>query len=89
MENMPTQNSRVAKIDDIPAHLYEIIKDIRQGREVVLTEHEKIIARIIPVSNSGKPEKWPAFSERAIAIFGKSPKTSASESLTKTREERF
>jgi len=89
MKNMLTQNSRIAEMDDIPEHLYEIIKDIRQGREIVLTEHDRIIARIIPVSNSSKPEKWPAFSERAIAIFGKFPKTSASGSLAKTREERF
>ncbi len=89
MENMLMQNSRVAKMDDIPVHLNEIMKDIRQGREIVLTEHDRIIAKIIPFSDRDKPEKWPDFSQRASAIFGKSPKTSASDSLTETREERF
>ena len=89
MENMPIHNSKMARMDDIPNHLHEILNDIRQGREIVLIEHDRIVAKIIPVSNDAEPEKWPDFYERAIAIFGKSPKTTACESLTKTREERF
>ena len=89
MENIPSHDSTIAEVNDIPDRLYEIMDKIRQGREIVLTDHDKIIAKIIPVSKSVKPGKWPDFTERAISIFGKSPKTSVCESLSKTREERF
>lgn len=89
MGNTAIDNSRTAKMDDIPNHLDEILNDIRQGREIVLTEHDRVIAKIVPVSNAGEREKWPDFYERAVALFGKSPKTTACDSLTETREERF
>jgi len=89
MENMFISKNRMTKMDDIPVHLNEIMKDIHQGREILLTHHDRIIAKIIPFSDRGKPEKWPDFSQRAVAIFGKSPKISASDSLAETREERF
>ncbi len=89
MEKMPIQTSKVARVDDIPNQLHEIMNEIRLGREIVLTEYGKVVAKIIPVVNDGEPKKWPDFYERAVGIFGKSPKTSACDSLTKTREERF
>ncbi|MEE4358260.1 MAG: hypothetical protein V2I97_17455 [Desulfococcaceae bacterium] len=64
-------------------------KDIPDGKGIILTEYDKVIAKILPVSDYGKSVKWPDFSQRAISIFGKSPKTSASESLAESREERF
>ncbi len=81
--------SRTENMDDISNHLHEILDDIRRGREIVLTEHDRIIAKIIPVSNAGQQEKWPDFYGRAVGLFGKSSKTSACDSLTETREERF
>jgi len=87
MENIPI--TRTEKMDDIPNHMDEILNDIRRGKEIVLTEHDRVIAKITPVSNAGEPEKWPDFYGRAVALFGKSPTTSACDSLTETREERF
>ncbi len=89
MEKKPNHNSKVANVDDIPDRLHEILNEIRLGREIVLTEHNKIVAKIVPVSNEDEPEKWPDFYGRAIGIFGESPKSSACDSLTETREERF
>ncbi len=89
MEKVPIRNSKAARVDDIPNRLHEILNDIRLGREIVLTEHNKIVAKIVPVLNEDEPEKWPDFYGRAIGIFGKSPKSSACDSLAETREERF
>jgi len=89
MENLSIQNSRVANIADMQKNLKEIVGDIRRGREVVLTEYDRVIARIIPFSDSEPPEKWPDFSQRAIAIFGKPPESAAVSGLAETREERF
>lgn len=85
MGNISIQNSRVARVDDIQNNLDEIMEDIRHGKEIVLTEHDRIIAKIIPFSEYAKPLKWPDFAERAVAIFGQSPRTYASDSLMKTR----
>ena len=79
---------KVARVGDTPNKVHQILNDIRLGREIVLRQHDVVIAKIILVYNDGEPEKWPVFYERAVGIFGKSPKSSACDSLAKTREER-
>jgi antitoxin (DNA-binding transcriptional repressor) of toxin-antitoxin stability system len=44
---------------------------LRQGKTVELRERNKLIAKIVPESESPKkPVKWPDFAARRKAIFG-------------------
>jgi antitoxin (DNA-binding transcriptional repressor) of toxin-antitoxin stability system len=42
---------------------------LRAGKTVELRERDKVIARIVPEGQEGRPVKWPDFEARAKKIF--------------------
>lgn len=43
---------------------------LRSGKTVELRERDKLIARIVPEKETGKPVQWPDFAARRKKIFG-------------------
>jgi antitoxin (DNA-binding transcriptional repressor) of toxin-antitoxin stability system len=71
---------KTATVQQVPEQWSDILKWVASGEEVQMTDHDKVVARIVPAGTS------PDFVERAKAIWGeKPPGKSLSEIVTETR----
>ena len=82
--DMKTANER-----ELQHHLKRILDVIDHGEEVVITRRNRRIAKIVPLRESTRIDKWPDFVGRArkvkILAEGKNP----SELIVESREERI
>jgi antitoxin (DNA-binding transcriptional repressor) of toxin-antitoxin stability system len=59
---------KTATIQQVPEQWSDILKWVTAGEEVQMTDHDKVVAKIVPASVS-----QPNFVERAKAIWGENP----------------
>jgi antitoxin (DNA-binding transcriptional repressor) of toxin-antitoxin stability system len=59
---------KTATIQQVPEQWADILKWVVAGEEVQMTDHDKVVAKIIPAAGS-----QPDFVERAKTIWGEKP----------------
>jgi len=52
-------------------HLSDVMRQVDQGQEVVVTRRRRPIARLVPVASAAHRVAWPDFAARAPGIKGK------------------
>ncbi len=77
-----------ASVRDLRYNFHEVEDLLRQGKEVQITKHRRVIARLVPESDQ-KPQPLPDFLSRLKKIYGKPLKVSGADLVAKDREERF
>jgi antitoxin (DNA-binding transcriptional repressor) of toxin-antitoxin stability system len=59
---------KTATVQQVPERWADILKWVAAGEEVQMTDHDKVVAKLVPV---GAPQ--PDFVSRAKAIWGDNP----------------
>jgi len=77
-----------ASVRDLRYKFHEIEDLLRQGEEVQITKHRRVIARLVPEREKKTPE-IPDFLSRLKKIYGKPLKVTGAEIIAKDREDRF
>jgi antitoxin (DNA-binding transcriptional repressor) of toxin-antitoxin stability system len=83
-------NMKKATIREVQHNLSKVLQWVEDGEEVQVTRRDRIVAKIVPADRGAEKPKWPDFSARAEAIWGKRPRgKSASAILIEDRKERM
>lgn len=75
---------KTATVGEIQKNFARVLKEIKAGEEIVVTNRGKPVARIISMGARGDIE-WPDFFEEAIEVEGKT----MSEIVLEGREDRM
>jgi prevent-host-death family protein len=75
---------KTTTVGKIQKNFARVLKEIKAGEEIIVTNRGKPVARIISLGPEGNIE-WPDFFEQALDIKGKPP----SEIVLEDREDRF
>jgi prevent-host-death family protein len=51
-------------------HLSEVIRQVDQGNEVLVTRRRRAIARLVPLQSAPARSQWPDFAARTARIKG-------------------
>ena len=60
---------KTADVQQVPQQWSDILRWVAAGEEVQVTEHDRVVARVIPA----KPLATPDFLARAKALWGETP----------------
>lgn len=83
-------NMKQASIRQIQHHFSEVLRYIEDGEEVYITKRNKVIAKIVPQSESVHDDiQYPEFTRRANEIFRNNKNIGLSETIIDQRDERF
>jgi antitoxin (DNA-binding transcriptional repressor) of toxin-antitoxin stability system len=77
-----------ASVRDLRYKFREVEDLLRQGEEIQITKRKRVIARLIPESDTKAPE-LPDFMSRLKKIYGKPLKVTGAAIISKDREDRF
>ncbi len=75
---------KTATVGEVQKNFARVLKEIKAGEEIIVTNRGKPVARIISIGVRGDIE-WPDFFEEAIEVKGKT----LSEIVLEGREERM
>jgi len=59
---------KTASVEQVPEQWPDILKWVRSGEEVQMTDHDKVVAKLVPAGVS-----QPDFVSRAKAVWGENP----------------
>ncbi len=59
---------KAASVDQVPEQWADILKWVRSGEEVQMTDHNEVVAKLVPAGASG-----PDFVKRAKVVWGENP----------------
>jgi prevent-host-death family protein len=76
---------------ELQQNLKKVIERVERGETVALTRRRRVIARLVPATETRPVPPWPDLDARARAIFGNRilSDPSPSELLIQDREERW
>jgi len=60
---------KTASVQQVPQQWLEILRWVAAGEEVQVTQHDQVVARVVPA----RPPTTPDFLARAKAIWGETP----------------
>lgn len=60
---------KTASVQEVPQQWPEILRWVAAGEEVQVTQHDKVVAKVVPAT----PVAQPDFLARARAIWGEKP----------------
>jgi prevent-host-death family protein len=82
---------KTATVRQVQHGLANVIAEVQKGREIAITKHGKIVARILPAAPAQGRRCWPDSAARMDALMGgkKSKGTPASAIVRERRGERL
>lgn len=82
-------NMKKASVREIQHHFSDVLRHIEEGEEVYITKRNKIVAKIVPQSDTQNgPAEYPDFVGRAKNICGDSRRKALSDTIIEERKER-